>query len=293
MTFRKKNLQFGMVAFVDLLGFSEKVRALETVNDLKTLERQVRRVQGWFDHRPTDTYIKTEQKLVAKTVLAFSDSVVISIPVSSELVNVQGEFDVLMAELDGLATSQGRSVVNGIFLRGGVGLGLWYRRGATLISDALIDAYKLEGAACVPMIAITDELYNHLANHSDRTTYSIDRDPLGMFKRFNDLPNGQSSWMIDYLPICLGAVDGELTPEERERYKTATGDERDALRQQAYDRDRVNWARWHADEIRKAAASTQEDNVKSKYKWLARYHDNVVENSFLNPPGDIVIGDII
>lgn len=288
--FQDKYLSYSMVAFVDLLGFSDKVRMLETTEELEALEEQVRRVQEWFQHRPQEAFLKQEHKYASKTVLAFSDCVVVSIPLHSELAQSQGDFDVLMSELSNLAMAQGRCVVNGIFVRGAADLGMWYRRKDTLISSAMVNAYHLEHAACVPMIALTDDLYEHLSKHKHRDFYSEDVDPLRFIKRFDDLPNGTSQWLVDYLPMCLESVDGNLTPQERVEDRNASPERKDELRNKAFLRDIETWARWHADEIKKAFAAAGPPSVKAKYIWLADYHDKTVSEFLVNPPAEALIG---
>jgi len=50
------------------------------------------------------------------------------VPSTSELAIYEGEYDVLMSEVVPLAYAQGRCAANGIFLRGGVDHGFWYKR---------------------------------------------------------------------------------------------------------------------------------------------------------------------
>ncbi len=292
MAFQKQYLSFGMVAFVDLLGYSDRVRALETPEELIALETQVLRVQKWFQHKPTEELEKQEHKLAAKTVLAFSDCVVVSVPFHSTLAKFQGDFDVMMAEVSSLGMAQGQCAVNGIFVRGGADFGMWYRRGATLISPAMVNAYHLEGAVCVPMIGLTDEFYQHLAQHKHRSFYSKDIDPLRLIRRFEKLPNGSSQWLIDYVPLCLESVDGALSAEEKVEYRDAGPERRDEIMNTAFARDCKDWARWHADEIKKGFAGSDVASVKAKYEWLAQYHDDALGRFFSAPPPEALIGSL-
>jgi hypothetical protein len=110
------------------------------------------------EYKCFDKFIKEEKKILGKSVLAFSDCLVISAPLRSQLADIQGTFDLLISELSSDAWAQGTCVLRGIFPRGDVDLGFWYRQKDTLISSAMVLAYRLEHAACVPMIAITPEL---------------------------------------------------------------------------------------------------------------------------------------
>ncbi|MGH8048676.1 MAG: hypothetical protein ACREKL_15660 [Chthoniobacterales bacterium] len=293
MTLNQRHLKLGLVAFIDLLGFSSRVERLVTIEDLERIERDVGRVQSWFDHKPTDESIKESQKITAKSVLAFSDCIVICVPVRSELTKVQGDFDVLMSELVSFAITQGRCALNGIFLRGGVDLGIWYKRKDTLISPAMVKSYHLERQACVPMIAVTDDLYGHLSKHRHRGFYHETVDPIPkVLRHFEGLPNGTSQWFIDYMPICLEAVDGSILSKDREVYSAADPETRDRIRNEAYWRDCREWIGWHRDGIRTAHAAATVDAVRTKYVWLAAYHDDAVERFFGTAPPDLLIGNL-
>src|SRR4029077_6899322 len=126
-----------------------------TEEELRALDDAVAFVQAEFGHKTRDESTRDANKVMHKTALAFSDCLVISVPVSSPLADHQGSFDLLMDELNSFGLAQGACVLRGTFLRGGVDLGLWYGRQDSLISPAMIHAYRLEHDACVPMIAIT------------------------------------------------------------------------------------------------------------------------------------------
>jgi hypothetical protein len=116
----KRKISHSMVAFVDLLGFSERVKGLETLDDLADVQAKVRNVQAWFGRNPKDKFEREEANVLSKSVLAFSDCVVIAVSSHSELAKMQGGFDIFMGELSSFAYAQATCVVNGIFIRGGV-----------------------------------------------------------------------------------------------------------------------------------------------------------------------------
>ncbi|GGF00319.1 hypothetical protein GCM10011611_02400 [Aliidongia dinghuensis] len=286
-------MKVGLVAFVDLLGFSARVEAMKTFEDLKLLDQTIARVQRYFDHKPSDSLTKESQQITAKTVLAFSDCLVITVPVDSELASQDGHFDVLMNELSNFALSLGLCAVNGIFLRGGVDFGLWYRNRDRLISPAMVKAYELERDACVPMIAVTGEVHRHFSEHRDRKFYHKSADPIPrILRRFDDLPNGKAQWLIDYMPICLESVDGHIAAADLARYKTSNPEIRDQMRNEAFWRDCRQWATWHADAIRGQYRTATAGSIRAKYVWLARYHDDAVARFFGTAPAELLIGDL-
>jgi hypothetical protein len=216
---------------------------------------------------------------------------VISVSSYSELARSDGDFDVLMNEVADLAMAQGRCVMNDIFVRGASEYGLWYKRSDTLISPAMVTAYNLERSACVPMIAIADDLMKHLSEHPHRRFYSEDSDPIEKsFRRYDDLPNGNTHWFIDYLPICLEAADGTIAVYDRTEYESAAPQRKDQMRNEAYVRDCREMTIWHRDAIVKAHGAASSDAIRAKYEWLARYHDDAVTRFFFDPPSELLIG---
>ena len=277
----RRNLKNGLFAFIDLLGFSARVESLETEEDLLTLDADVVFVQNQFELKSQDKFTQQSNRIKGKSVLAFSDCVVVSVPQNSGLTEFQGTFDVLMSELDDFALSQGECVLKGIFLRGGVDFGFWYRRKDSLISPALVRAYNLEHDACVPMIAVTPTLRLYLSKHQHRQFYSKDMDPFNnVLKKYSKLPNGKTQWFINYLRLCLEAIHPSLTGEEAEKYRAETPDVQDRLRTEAWQKACSNWAKQHGEAILKAHAEVEGSPVACKYEWLAKYHNAEVKRFF-------------
>jgi hypothetical protein len=277
----RRNLKNGLFAFIDLLGFSDRVQRIETDEDLRKLDDDVVFVQGEFEHKSSDYFVRESQKIVGKRVLAFSDCVAISVPLRSDLTKLQGTFDVLMSELTSFAIAQGDCVQRGIFLRGGVDLGYWFHRKDTLISPAMVNAYRLEHDACVPMIAITPALRKYLAQHPDRTYYSDDIEPFAKtLKQHRKLPNGQTHWFINYLRICLESVEPAIVGEDRERYRSADADGRDRMLTEAWQSACHEWALNHGRVIAEARANATTPSVRLKYEWLAKYHNAEIKRFF-------------
>lgn len=289
----RRNLKNGIFAFIDLLGFSDRVQRIKTDEDLRKLDDEVVFVQREFEHKSSDDFVRKSQRIVGKRVLAFSDCVVISVPLHSDLTKLQGTFDVLMSELTSFAIAQGDCVQRGIFLRGGVDLGYWFHRKDTLISPAMVNAYGLEHEACVPMIAITPALCKYLSKHSDRGYYNKDIEPFSkVFKLYRELPNGQTHWFINYLRICLESVEPVIVGEDRERYLSADADGRDRMRTELWQSACYEWALSHGQIIAEAHAKATVASVRLKYEWLASYHNAEVKRFFGRRAKSLLIEEI-
>lgn len=134
----------------------------------------------------------------------------------------------------------------------------------------MVNAYRLEHDACVPMIAITPALRKYLAQHPDRTYYSDDIEPFAKtLKQHRKLPNGQTHWFINYLRICLESVEPAIVGEDRDRMRT-----------EAWQSACHEWALNHGRVIAKARANATTPSVRLKYEWLAKYHNAEIKRFF-------------
>ena len=133
---RQKDISIGVTAFLDVLGFADRVLNAQEIADIDPIIKDVRKIQKEFEFKPKDKREKEVQAYLKKTVLAFSDSVIVNVSLQSEVTRREGSFDPLMSELMGMALAQGNCVLSGLFLRGAIDLGWWYRSGNTLISQS-------------------------------------------------------------------------------------------------------------------------------------------------------------
>lgn len=279
-TVTKRNLKHGIVAFVDLLGFSARVEGIETEEELLALEDDVRFAQDAFRHKQTDEIVKESQRLMRRRSLAFSDCLVVLVPFHSPLAETQGDFDILMGELTDYALAQGDCVLRGIFIRGGVDMGFSFQRSETLISPPLVRAYQLEHDASVPMIAISSGMRRYFSGHPGRDYYSDDIDPYPATFTRCDIPGGKRKWFINYARVCLNSVDGRVLPEEREEYEAATPEEKHDMRNRFWARGCREWARQHRTVITTALNNASDDHIREKYLWLASYHNREIKRFF-------------
>lgn len=234
-------------------------------------------IQKAFEFKSKDKYVKEAQMSSKTTVLAFSDCVVVNVALQSKLAKIQGTFDTVMGDLAGMALAQGQCVASGFFLRGGVDIGWWYRKGTVLASESLAGAYKAEGDAIVPVIRLTDSLYKWVSTHPDLKYYSKTIEPpLNILRQFNGIGRCSqpvSFWYIDYLSIVVESLGWETSAAQRERCMAAPPDKRDAIREKGYQTNIRRWLKHHARMISEAQARAKTTGVKAKYGWLAKYHN--------------------
>jgi len=277
----KEDLSVGITGFIDILGFGEKVKNAKTIEDIENIRSSVKKIQNEFDFETEDKLTAEVQQLNSTTVLAFSDCVVVNIPLESESTKYSGTFDPVMSELAGFAYAQGNCVQDSLFIRGGLELGWWYQEGHTLISQSMVGAVKREESACVPVIALCEEIYNYLSGHGHRNFYSEDYDPIrGMFRKY--CSDKEEFFYIDYISICVEALDWHRSKKQMSAYRKASPDEKDEIIASGYRENVDIWLSNHARNIESAANLSPNDKVKDKYIWLASYHNDVAKSYSTN-----------
>lgn len=270
---QRKKISAGITAFIDILGFGDRVVKADSFQDIESVEESVQIVRNAFDYAPKDPLTLESQKTSGIKILAFSDSVIVNVPLQSESTKYGGTFDPIMSEIQGFAYAQGICVQKSLFIRGGVDIGWWYQNGSILISQSLTQAYRAEGKAKYPVIALTDDLVKYFSEHSDRNFYSKKFDPISTSLRKVSL-DGKEVYFIDYIKICLDSLNGVLSPKQRERYLASPGDKKQSIINDAYHSNIEAWLVPHAKNI-EAAHALAAPKVKEKYEWLAEYHNEI------------------
>ena len=259
-------LSSGITAFIDLLGFGGKVSCAETTEDLASILDDLQLVRYEFKES-VDEELKV---LTAATYVAASDSVIINLPFKSQISELTGEFDNIMNVITDFASSQGKCVQKGIFLRGGIAQGWWYKKDDILVSQSMVDAYGLEEKTCYPVIGISEDLYDFLNQHSDKRAYS-DNPLESIFKKTK--VKDREIIYLDYIGICTHDIDGDV--EEAKAFK---GEEKDKFLNQTRRNNIESWFKSHKEQITEAyeAVDPSIKKVREKYLWLAEYHNEKV-----------------
>jgi hypothetical protein len=270
--------QSALVAFIDILGFSNRLRSAATTADLLPIVSGVRQVQNAFDYRSRDEAIKKVNKMYRKQVHAFSDCVVIALPLKSPMTDHEGTFDPLMEELTFFALSQGSCVRNGLFLRGGIDIGHWFAQKNVLVSPALANAYALEKEANVPVFTICEKAFDFFREHKDKGFYA--HDPVSsLFKSYSKTKSKTTRQFLDYLPVSIQSLHWHRNKAQIEEYRTSEPERRDKIANQGYTDNCVDWLNEHKAAILAARSATTESSVREKYDWLIEYHNDFCESA--------------
>jgi hypothetical protein len=274
----KSDVSAGITGFIDILGFSDRVLAAQTIADVKEVGKLVARIRSEFDYSTRDSLTKEVHSLYKKTVLAFTDCVIINIPLQSDATEYEGTFDPIMSELVGFAYAQGACALDKLFIRGGIDIGWWYRSGSSLISQSMVRAYKAEGKANVPVIALTEEVYKFFSDHKHRDYYSDDSDPIKRTLRRYEAGEGNARvefWYLDYISICVESVGWQRSKAQHSAYRAASPDEKQQIMNEGYRENVDCWFDQHARSIEEAHANSSDSKVKAKYEWLEKYHNEI------------------
>ncbi|MBU3114882.1 hypothetical protein [Clostridium lacusfryxellense] len=151
-----------LLAFIDILGFSNQVKISENDNDYA---KSIKKVLSYFLALKKDNDNGAlSLRDMGKEVTVFSDSIVISYPVTLQSVLFYMLIDIIHIQLDLLPEK--------ILIRGGVAIGDVYHDGNMVFGPAMNEAYKLESeCANYPRIILTeDTITNAIIYKSDNNT---------------------------------------------------------------------------------------------------------------------------
>lgn len=268
-------IQNSITAFIDILGFGNRVLSASSFVEIQAIESALEKIRNEFDCETTSEITKRAQQISGTEVLAFSDSIVVNIPLASISTKCSGTFDPIISDLTCFAYSQDACIFDNVFIRGGVDIGWWYHQQSTLISQSLTRAYQLEGNTKFPIISITDQLHQYLVDHPDRGRYSSAIDPIPRTFREYWI-DGVRRYHIDYIRICVEEVSWTTSRRQLERYHNASEDEQYEIIKNGYREKQNRWLKCHAERIKTAHSACDQKN-KEKYKWLEAYHNEVAE----------------
>lgn len=192
-----KNYDKRIVAFIDILGFAQKLEGTQLENNNKNKkdnEKEIKNLVSAFERIRELMGIDEPIEGAAKSrmVTQFSDSIVISF----DLRNESKEFNYLLGELLFL---QIELVKYNILIRGGISYGPLIHTEKVLFGPALVNAYKLESLAAIsPRIILPKSLYNKNSEFKDIISKGITDQNLDILLSLDE----DDFYYLDYFDKC-------------------------------------------------------------------------------------------
>lgn len=148
------DLDYSIVAFVDILGFSNMVKSdCESKSGSSRYFEVLREIN------------KETRKIGECSITQFSDSVIFALPLSQEN---------YLKMIEILAEYQRKLLYHSIICRGAIAYGKHYKEDDFMFSQALIEAYQLESKdAIYPRIVISENLLEYFKPFVKETKYLL------------------------------------------------------------------------------------------------------------------------
>lgn len=245
----EKLQQDHLVAYIDLLGWSHKLLSAKTYADIAPLINVLKRFHGDFDFDYAKRLAPHEKKNVGEQIEILSDALVIALSLDSGNAHCHGQYEEIRLKFWDFALAQTQCALEGVFIRGGVAHGYCVKGEGVLLSDALVKAYKLEGKATYPVVAVSDELYEYW-----RGLPFYDEEEASLYTAVDTREDGSKVRFIDYINVMLGILQGEPSGMSEVEFLTR------------HKASIING-------IDKVKSSDNSAKVLSKYEWLKRYHN--------------------
>lgn len=221
-------------AFLDVLGFSERVReSYKSGREDLLLESFHQALANRIDE------LKESANLSMLYFKSFTDNVVLVHPQCSE--DMESEFGAIIGTI---AELQLQMALEGFFVRGGLAINKLFMDENSVYGIALLEAYELESKRAInPIVVMCDDTRQLVDKHVKH--YSENAAP-----QYRDVLKEQNGrYFLNYLSECIIA-----------------GDDREYLD--------VDLLRQHKDQVELALqANAGVPRVFSKFSWLAAYHN--------------------
>jgi hypothetical protein len=221
-------------AFLDVLGFSARIRASAKNNEANELLQQFHAI---FDRRIKKIKSENDESLLYSK--SFSDNVLLAHPDFSG--DMESEFAFILWSISEYQFAMAKE---GFFIRGGLSVGQLFIDDNSVYGEALLDAYELESKTAVnPIVVLCDDTMKLVDEHL--TYYTGESAP----QERDVLVNADGRYFINYLSECIvdTGLDEELDTTALKQHKKQI---EDALVQFA-----------------------KQPIVFAKFSWLSAYHN--------------------
>lgn len=286
---------FCLVAWIDILGFSHQLQSVKSDADLQAAYHKMLFVHEWLNKESASDdpeEVAEGNNIQGRSVLALSDGLVVTACLSAAAPGLYSPFDLAMSLIDQIIMAQAACAMEGIFLRGGISLGLFYFENDILLSPALVHSYKLESErATYPVILITPETVAALRRLRGLEAYVDGSDPSSDYFLPFKAPyqrKGERFYCLDYVRY-LAAPDNYFFDSlaDRDAYadRTRSDEERQRIFNESHDKSALKALQRHQRQLIEAHREAPSDKIRSKYRWLIRYHNRTLKsiNPFYHP----------
>lgn len=286
---KKINPELRLVAWVDILGFSQELQQANTDRDFSKVYKKMLYVHNVFDGPNASDEPESQKERNAscgRTVLALSDGLVVATAPNSEVSKYFSPYDHLMGFIGDILEAQARCALRGIFLRGGISIGPFYYENDILLSPALVRAYKLESRkATYPAIIAKKDDMDAIAELEGVECYAKGAVPSrNYFKKFKSprQTKGERFYFLNYLDFIANPANHDFATEQDridfgDRVKFEPH-ERDEIFNTSTARSALNALNEHKNKILGALSTNTSSKVKSKFKWLMKYHNRTLND---------------
>lgn len=291
---------FCLVAWLDILGFSQQLQAVKSDADLQAAYRKMLFVHEWLNKAGASDEpdeLAEANKLQGRQVIALSDGIVVTGSLRAAMPGLYSPFDLMMSLIDQIIMAQAACAMTGIFLRGGISIGPFYFDNDILLSPALVRSYKLETErATYPVILITPETVAALRQLHGLEHYARGADPSqDCFRPFKSphQKKGERFFFLDYVRY-MASPDiyffNSLADRDACADRTRSAEERRRIFNESHDKSALKALQSHQRQLVTAYNKSPSERIKAKYRWLMGYHNRTLQS--INPFYDSGLVDL-
>jgi len=275
-----------LVAWIDILGFKEELRAAKSPAEFKVVYDKVRMVHEEFSKESASDDPESQEETnrnYGRRVISLSDGLVVVQSLRAEARTFFDDYGFFMGYLENLRLAQARCVHKGVFLRGGIEFGAFWFEDDILLSPALVDAYAIETKiAKNPAILIPVKIAKQIAKLKGGPAKANGLDILRECEWLEEPQQGKYQ-MLDYMEIIVNEDHGWHSEEDRLAYldRSKPGPELDRIFNESRARQTGKILRSLKARLIDAYGKAPNEAVRNKYRWLMRYfngsfpHDHV------------------
>ena len=267
----KNELCVCFTAYVDILGYSKLIN--DCKGDYGRLNNTLQTLK--YTLCPHQSRFTKYVPLGGSKVMVFSDCIFINVPINSTSPTriSDGRLEIL-STIEHIADYQFNLAINGLFIRGCATVDYSYFSDSIAFGPGLLDVVDCEKKAKCPKICLTNNAMGIIRRICGKWVHTIER--------FSDYIYSDKSgnYFINYLHIVIDWIDNECSaiPDEYKLYPLH--------KNCSWIID--NYMLEHKNKIESNLQKYKDSEVKTKYIWLAEYH-NFFCKEYFSDLNDLII----